>query len=878
MTFTTKSNKQLINDLQTDVNALVGASGLEIDETPTQNSLNAVTSNGVYDAFANIDLSSKQDKIEYNYDIPGVILTKLSEKQDLLDGQSEIKVRKLETNGTYGLDIEYQTISGNTIYLSTQNLYYKNSSSQNTLLNTTLDALQSAIDIIDISGKQDTITDNSLSISHVNNLQTALDGKATISDLSNKQNIITDNSLSISHVSNLQSELNGKATTADLNLKQDTITDNSLSISQVSNLQTALDSKKSNFTLLAGDNITFQNGISPDGDVITISASAIGGNTSSNLTVDEINFNPTPASISNHKQYFDTIYGTFIKTITNADSHNGDLLITADDRISFGRSTHTYGLVNIYQDLFIYDINDSICFNVNYSNGAVMFKRNGTLQNLNTVIDTLESASGGGSSSNQLSRTSYYTGDYFLIPNGTIDFYYNSANQIHNNLNITFTNQIGNASSGWFLDSGTYKIDYKCNFDNGNYQARLGIKNVFLFNGTEYQPSKCYGYGRHADYIDKQTLDCQFIYTVSGNGEYMSIRNNCTLNTKNYNEAWNFGMNVAGGFSLIITRIDQLDVVSTDLTAGENITIIDNVISATGGGSTYQAGSNITITEDNYILIDPNPVFTSTVSANKTKIGGSYSDRASLSHSDYISWRDMGIQQLENGTTIINSKSGTEVRFTHNGDVMAKFLNNDFYITRNNSLQNLNTILNSKQDTITSSTNTVINSLVVSPSLVSAPGAGDIVASGQISCSSLVVGSTNVVNELASKENTIVRKYAQPANNDAFPNGQNQWLQKASGITVENGETYLINCTWSCFVVSARLINHEAWIHVNGWQGLGTYQSFFNNNGVHVSVSSSFIWTNNFGTVGNPAIMIRNENDGYTDFNDKGSITMLKIS
>jgi hypothetical protein len=122
MTFTTKSNKQLINDLQTDVNALVGASGLEIDETPTQNSLNAVTSNGVYDAFANIDLSSKQDKIEYNYDIPGVILTKLSYKQDLFDGQSEIKVKKLEMNGSYGLDIEYQTISGNTIYLSTQNL------------------------------------------------------------------------------------------------------------------------------------------------------------------------------------------------------------------------------------------------------------------------------------------------------------------------------------------------------------------------------------------------------------------------------------------------------------------------------------------------------------------------------------------------------------------------------------------------------------------------------------------------------------------------------------------------------------------------------------------------------------------------------------
>ena len=63
MAFTTKSNKQLINELQTDVNALNATSGLEIDDVHTQNSLNAVTSNGVYDAFANIDLSSKQDKL-----------------------------------------------------------------------------------------------------------------------------------------------------------------------------------------------------------------------------------------------------------------------------------------------------------------------------------------------------------------------------------------------------------------------------------------------------------------------------------------------------------------------------------------------------------------------------------------------------------------------------------------------------------------------------------------------------------------------------------------------------------------------------------------------------------------------------------------------
>ena len=69
-----------------------------------------------------------------------------------------------------------------------------------------------------------------------------------------------------------------------------------------------------------------------------------------------------------------------------------------------------------------------------------------------------------------------------MIQNGVVNYYYNIANEIHNNLNITFTNQTGDSSTGWFLNSGTYKIDYKCNFDSGGYSNRLGVKTVFLFN------------------------------------------------------------------------------------------------------------------------------------------------------------------------------------------------------------------------------------------------------------------------------------------------------------------------------------------------------------------------------------------------------------
>jgi hypothetical protein len=43
-------------NLKTKIDELEAASGLEIDETPTQNSVNAVNSNGVFNALSNIDL------------------------------------------------------------------------------------------------------------------------------------------------------------------------------------------------------------------------------------------------------------------------------------------------------------------------------------------------------------------------------------------------------------------------------------------------------------------------------------------------------------------------------------------------------------------------------------------------------------------------------------------------------------------------------------------------------------------------------------------------------------------------------------------------------------------------------------------------------
>jgi hypothetical protein len=370
MTFTTKSNKQLMNDLQTDVNALDGASGLEIDEVPTENSLNAVTSNGVYDAFANTDLSSKQDNIEYSYDIPGVILTKLSEKQDLLDGQSQIKVRKLETNGTYGLDIEYQSISGSKIYLNTQKLYYKNSSSQYTLLNTTLDGLKSYIDGIDLSGKQDTITDNSLSISHV---------------------------------SNLQNVLNEKATTTDLNLKQNIITDDSLSISNTSELQVALDSKSSDFTLIAFDSVTInQNNLSQNGsNVITISASVSGGGSNGVTHTEGSNIDITADDVINVEDN-PTFKNSGIAGATKIGCVGGSAFFSqssftswADAAIIQWDKGHT--ILNCTLNKQIYFRNDGVgsrTFAKIDNQGEFHIYRDGSLQNLYSLIDSSATSNG----------------------------------------------------------------------------------------------------------------------------------------------------------------------------------------------------------------------------------------------------------------------------------------------------------------------------------------------------------------------------------------------------------------------------------------------------------------------------------------------------
>jgi len=155
-----------------------------------------------------------------------------------------------------------------------------------------------------------------------------------------------------------------------------------------------------------------------------------------------------------------------------------------------------------------------------------------------------------------LSRISYYSrGSSSGITNGITNFYLNSFVTEYNSLSLVYTNQTGTASTGWFLPQGVYKIEYKSCIDQGTYNNRLGAVVNFSFNGVFYISARAFGYSRDTSFIDQQTLNSQFIYTIPSGGQYLSIRHNCNRNTNQYNSVWNDGASI-NGVSLIITKLD----------------------------------------------------------------------------------------------------------------------------------------------------------------------------------------------------------------------------------------------------------------------------------------------------------------------------------
>ena len=160
----------------------------------------------------------------------------------------------------------------------------------------------------------------------------------------------------------------------------------------------------------------------------------------------------------------------------------------------------------------------------------------------------------------RLSQISYYTSnidDSFEFSN-IINFYPSTYNYILNDLGIVFTTQSDtNASTGWLLPTGTYKIHYKYSFDNGTYNNRLGIRAIASMSNIttdDYQASVGYSYGHGRYEVDKQTVQADFIY-VASSATYMRIRLNCAKDNSTYDSNWN-KTSILEGSSVIIEKID----------------------------------------------------------------------------------------------------------------------------------------------------------------------------------------------------------------------------------------------------------------------------------------------------------------------------------
>ena len=186
----------------------------------------------------------------------------------------------------------------------------------NKALSSTVTALQTTV-----SGKQNTIGDNGLSISKISGLQTELNNRAlstTVTALqttvNGKQNTIGDNGLSISHISGLQTELNNKALSTTVTAlqttvsgKQNTIGDNGLAISKISGLQTELNYKQDK--LNAGDKSISVSSISCV--ALTINGVDIEDSiTASNTSITSINQSLT--TLSNNISFIQTQNETYV--------------------------------------------------------------------------------------------------------------------------------------------------------------------------------------------------------------------------------------------------------------------------------------------------------------------------------------------------------------------------------------------------------------------------------------------------------------------------------------------------------------------------------------------------------------------------------------
>ena len=220
--------------------------------------------------------------------------------------------------------------------------------------------------------------------------------------------------------------------------------------------------------------------------------------------------------------------------------------------------------------------------------------------NITITGDTISASGGGGTSgtAETLGDQVFYAVSSVSSVIGSGTSYISSFDTIQktNTELYTHTNDIITV-----LKSGYYKVEFNCNFRNFGYSDRAVIRTTVLINNvkdiTSGGQSTCY------------TRDNSFgARGTNNNSLFFNLNANDTIRLENtLNKAQSTGFisdfssfEFSNGSNILISRLDVTAVTSDGtflqgkLTAGNNITIEGDVISATGGGG----GTTIDSTTD----------------------------------------------------------------------------------------------------------------------------------------------------------------------------------------------------------------------------------------------------------------------------------------
>ena len=168
----------------------------------------------------------------------------------------------------------------------------------------------------------------------------------------------------------------------------------------------------------------------------------------------------------------------------------------------------------------------------------------------------------------QKSLMSYYSNDIGTTVIGTtiVNYVNNTFDTIFNSLGISFVNMpndsLTNSTTGWLLPIGTFKVQYRYNFQESSdipsqQLNRVGVRTIAYMNGVLYKPSLAFSYIRDYRYINSSSTQADFCY-VASTPTYMRLDNSLSLNGVGYGGSTNVwaGMSLLGGFNLIITKLD----------------------------------------------------------------------------------------------------------------------------------------------------------------------------------------------------------------------------------------------------------------------------------------------------------------------------------